>query len=186
MFLAVLVGIAPRLTILAMGGGPARLFAAVVCEEGPIFRVAYLGVVALSLTVFSPAWGQDQEPGTGELPPPPPDLPIFSGKPVTSPFEATAVQPSASRVMFEGAGPENTRIVIREMLIGPGAHMRLDALPGPALVDLRSGAGTLRVGDRSEQLQIARAISVEPGFPIELTNNGGGSLLLRLYLVETR
>jgi hypothetical protein len=113
-------------------------------------------------------------------------LPIFAGRPATHPFEAMSGQAAASRVLFEGAGPDNTQIVIREMLIGPGAHVRLDSLPGPALIDLRSGAGTLRAGDRSEQLQIAKAISVKPGIPIELTNDGDDSLMLRLYIVKTR
>jgi hypothetical protein len=147
-------------------------------------RVAYLGVVALSLAACSAAWGQDQEPGMAELPPP--DLPIFAGQPATHPFEAMSGQAAASRVLFEGAGPDNTQIVIREMLIGPGADVRLDALPGLALVDPRSGVGTLRAGDRSEQLQIGTAISVKPGIPIELTNDGDDSLMLRLYIVEAR
>jgi hypothetical protein len=95
-------------------------------------------------------------------------------------------QAAASRVLFEGAGPDNTQIVIREMLIGPGADVRLDALRGLALVDPRSGVGTLRAGDRSEQLQIGTAISVKPGIPIELTNDGDDSLMLRLYIVEAR
>jgi hypothetical protein len=148
--------------------------------------VSYLGVVALSLAVCSAAWGQDQEPGMAELPPPSPDLPIFAGQPATHPFTAISGQAAASRVLFEGAGPNNTQIVIREMLIGPGADVRLDALRGPALVDPRSGAGTLRAGDRSEQLQISTAISVEPGIPIEIKNDGDNSLMLRLYIVETR
>ena len=80
-------------------------------------RVAYLGVVALSLAACSAVWGQDQEPGMGELPPPSPDLPIFAGQPATHPFEA---------------------------------------------------------------------ISVKPGIPIELTNDGDDSLMLRLYIVEAR
>jgi hypothetical protein len=149
-------------------------------------RVSYLGVVVLSLAACCAAWGQDPGPGIGELPPPSPDLPISAGQPATHPFAAMSGQAAASRVLFEGAGPNNTEIVIREMLIGPGADVRLDALRGPALVDPRSGAGTLRAGDRSEQLQISTAISVEPGIPIEITNDGDNSLMLRLYIVETR
>lgn len=149
-------------------------------------RLARLGLLALSLAAFSVAWAQDQGPGMGELPPPSSDLPIFAAQPATHPFEAAPGQPAAMRVLFEGAGPDNTQIIIREMLIGPGADVRLDALPGSALIDPRSGSGTLRAGERTEQLEIATAVSVEPGVPIQLTNDGDNSLLLRLYIVETR
>ena len=130
-------------------------------------RFSYLGVVALSLAVCSAAWGQDQGPGVGELPPPSPDLPIYAGQPATHPFEPMSGQAAASRVLFEGAGPNNTQIVIREMLIGPGADVRLDALPGPALVDPRSGAGTLRAGDRSEQLRSQRRSPLSRAFRLK-------------------
>ena len=149
-------------------------------------RLAPLGFFALSLAAFSPAWAQDQEPGMGELPRPSADLPIFADKPVAHPFEPVSGQAAATRVLFEGAGPDNTQITIREMLIGPGAEVHLDAAPGPTLVDPRSGAGILRAGEHTEQLQIAAAISVAPGVPIQLINQGDDSLLLRLYIVETR
>jgi hypothetical protein len=122
----------------------------------------------------------------GELPPPSADLPIFAGKPVTHPFEVASGQAAATRVLFEGAGPENTQVIIREMLIGPGAETRLGALPGPALIDTRSGGGTLRAGEHSEQLQIATPLSVAPGTPIQIINDGEDSLLIRLYIVEAR
>lgn len=172
--------------MLAVVEGGARIFAVIIFEEGPIRRPAHWAVVPLLLTAVSAAWAQDQAPGLGELPPPSPDLPIFAGETTTHPFEATAGQATASRVLFEGAGPDNTQIVIREMLIGPRADVRLDGLPGAALIDTRSGGGTLRAGDRSEQLRIAAAISVEPGVPIQLRNGGDDSLLLRLYIVEAR
>ena len=147
---------------------------------------ALFGFIAVVLTTISVAWAQDQEPQTDELPPPPAGLEIFQGKPSAHPFEALPGQAAAERVLFEGAGPDNTEIIIREMLIGPGADVRLEAVPGPALIDPRSGVGTLRAGERSEQLQIASAISVAPGVPIELSNDGDDSLLVRLYIVETR
>jgi hypothetical protein len=148
--------------------------------------IALWGFFALSLAAVPVAGAQDQQPGMGELPPPASDLLIFPGKPATRPFEAVSGQAAATRVLFEGAGPDNTQIIIREMLIGPGADVRLDALPGSALIDPRSGSGTLRAGERREQLQIATAVSVEPGVPIQLINDGDDSLLLRLYIVETR
>lgn len=151
-----------------------------------MLRFAPWVFVVLSLAAFSAAWAQDQEPGMGELPPPSPDLPIFVGKPAPHPLEAVAGQAVAARVLFEGPGPDNTRITIREMLIGPGAEASLDPLPGPALIDPRSGAGTLRTSEGSQQLEIAAPVSVAQGASIQFINDGGDPLLLRLYVVETR
>ena len=142
--------------------------------------------LAASLASFAQDLSQDQDAGTGELPPPSANLPVFASQPVSRPFEAMPGQTAASRVLFEGAGPSNTQIVIREILVGPGANVRLDALPGAGLIDTRSGSGVLRAGDRLDPLHIAGPVSVPAGVPLELTNRGDDSLLLRLYLLETR
>jgi hypothetical protein len=141
-------------------------------------------IIALAFAAGGAAWGQDQEPGVGELPPPPPDLPLFAARPVARPFEQVQGQPGASRILFEGPGPDNTQVTIRELLIGPKGHLRLEALRGPALIDARSGTGRLQLGDQSALLQIATARSVAPGVPIEVSNDGDDTLVLRLYVVE--
>ena len=130
----------------------------------PMRRVAYLGVVALSLAASSAAWGQDQEPGMAELPPPSPDLPIFAGQPATHPFEAMSGQAAASRVLFEGAGPDNTQIVIREMLIG---HRTGQAdFPHPALgqdfTPLLSRATPSAVSEHSMRCRAWRSLTRVP------------------------
>ena len=56
------------------------------------------------------------------------------------------------RTIFRDQGPDNSNIEIREVIIGARALVRLDPLPGPALIDLRSGEGSLQAGDRSIQL----------------------------------
>ena len=62
--------------------------------------------------------------------------------------------------------------------------VRLDPLPGPTLVNPRSGEGTLRTGDRTVRLDIANVVSGASGVPIEFQNASEAPLVLTLYLVE--
>jgi hypothetical protein len=148
-------------------------------------RALLSAVTVLTIAACGAARGQP-EPGTGELPPPRPNAPVFAGQPIAHPFQSVAGEPAATRVLFQGPGPNNTQVTIRELLIGPKGQVHLNALPGPALIDTRSGTGSLRAGDRSGPLQIATATSVAPGVPIELRNDGEDALVLRLYVVEAR
>jgi hypothetical protein len=143
-------------------------------------------IIALTIAACGMAWGQDRERGSGELPSPSQDAPVFAGQPVAHPFEPLQGQPAATRVLFEGPGPDNTQIVIRELLIGPKGHVHLDALRGPALIEAQSGNGRLRAGERLGELQIATATSVATGMPIELSNDGDDTLVIRLSVVEAR
>jgi len=64
--------------------------------------------------------------------------------------------------------------------------VRLDPLPGPALVDLRSGEGSLQAGDRSIRLEVSNVIAVASGVPLEFRNSSDVPSVLRIYLVEVR
>jgi hypothetical protein len=90
------------------------------------------------------------------------------------------------RTILQGQGPNNSNIEIREIIIGARAFVRLDPLPGQALVDLRSGEGSLQAGDRPIQLGVSNVISVASGVPIEFRNSSDVPSVLRIYLVEVR
>jgi hypothetical protein len=148
---------------------------------------ALVETIVLLLAASGVAWGQDAtQRDTSPLPPPPPDSAVYSGRAIEHPFERIDDQAGSMRVMFEGPGPEKSQIEIREILISPKALVRIPALLGPALVDLRSGAGTLRVGDHAASLDITNPTSIAPGEPLEIQNTVDNPLLMRLYVVEAR
>jgi hypothetical protein len=90
------------------------------------------------------------------------------------------------RTIFQGQGPDNSNIEIREVIIGVRALVRLDPLSGQALVDLRSGEGSLQAGDRSLRLEVSNVRSVASGVPLEFRNSSDVPSVLRIYLVGVR
>jgi len=145
------------------------------------------GSIALVLAVSGLAFGQNgSHSDTGPLPPPPSGTAAYVGQPPTNPFESLGTQEGSMRTIFLGQGPDNSNIEIREVIIGARALVRLDPLPGQALVDLRSGEGSLQAGDRSIQLGVSNVISVASGVALEFRNSGDVPSVLRIYLVGVR
>ena len=145
------------------------------------------GSIALVLAVSGLAWGQDgSHSDTGPLPPPPPGAAAYVGRPAAIPFERLGTQDGSIRTIFQGQGPDSSNTEIREVIICARALVRLDPLPGPALVDLRSGEGSLQAGDRSIRLEVSNVIAVASGVPLEFRNSSDVPSVLRIYLVEVR
>ena len=145
------------------------------------------GSIAFVFAISGLAWGQDgAHSDTGPLPPPPPGAVAYVGRPPAIPFERLGTQDGSIRTIFQGQGPDISNIEIREVIVGARALVRLDPLPGPALIDLRSGEGSLQAGDRSIQLGVSNVISVAPGLPLDFRNSSDVPSVLRIYLVEVR
>jgi hypothetical protein len=144
------------------------------------------GSIALILGFSGLAWGQDgSHSDTGPLPPPPSDAAEFVNRRPAILFEKLGTQDGMMRTIFQGQGPDNTNVEIREVIIGARALV-LDPLPGQALVDLRSGEVSLQAGDRSVQLGISNVISVASGVPLEFRHSSDVPAVLRIYIVEVR
>jgi hypothetical protein len=145
------------------------------------------GSIALALAFTGLAEGQDGSHGnTGPLPPPPATAKVFAGAPPAIPFESIGNQAGSMRTVFKGPGPGNLEIEIRELIVGPRTMVRLEALPGPTLVNPRSGEGTLKTGDHTARLDIANVVSGTSSVPLEFQNTSDAPLVLTLYLVEAR
>jgi hypothetical protein len=94
-----------------------------------------------------------------------------------------------ARIVFEMAAPSNSHIQVRDVMLPPNAKSKLPALPGPALVEVYSGEGTMSVGEKAEKgdgLTAGNMRSVPAGQMLAFENQGALPLVLRLYVFEAK
>ena len=124
----------------------------------------------------------------GPLPPPPSGQVAFAGSTPEHSFHLEEGNVLA-RTVFEAAAPSNSHIQIRDVMLPPNAKSKLAALPGPALVEVYSGDGTMALGEkaeRSDRLTAGNMRSVPAGQVLAFDNQGALPLVLRLYVFEAK
>lgn len=142
---------------------------------------------AVALTVSGSASAQgDVDGNTGPLPPPPAGAAEYKAQAPAIPFERIGTQGGSMRTLFQGAGPGNSRVEIRELIIGPRAVVELQPPSGVALLDPRSGVGSVEAGGRAEQLSSGAVVAIASGVPLAIRNNGDAALVVKLFIVEAR
>jgi hypothetical protein len=122
---------------------------------------------------------------TGPLPSPPAGAPEYNAQAPAIPFERIGTQGGSMRTLFQGAGPGNSRVEIRELIIGPRAVVELPP-SGAALLDPRSGLGSVEAGGRTEQLSSGAVIAIAPDVPLAIRNSSEAALVVKLFIVEAR
>jgi hypothetical protein len=120
------------------------------------------------------------------LPPPPSGAPEYAAAGIATPFERIGSQAGSMRTIFRGPGPDGTTVEIREIIVAPHGSVRLDPLPGPALIDLRAGEGRALGGSPVVDLTGGASTALAAGLPLELSNSGEVPLVIRIRLVEGR
>jgi hypothetical protein len=91
------------------------------------------------------------------------------------------------RTLFQGAGPGNSRVEMRELIVGPRAVVELQPLSGAALLDPRSGTGSVKAGERTEQLSSGGGVvPIAPSVPLAILNTSDAALVVKLFILEAR
>lgn len=89
-----------------------------------------------------------------------------------------------ARTIYSTAGPANSQIEVRDFKLPPRVKTHLGALPGPGVLEVYSGHGSLSLDGKSEDLASGVIKAVPAGHALEFDNRGDFSLVLRVYLVE--
>lgn len=121
----------------------------------------------------------------GPLPPPPSDQVTFAGVAPEHPFHVAAGN-ILSRTVFQSSAPSNTQVEVRDFILPAHAKSQLAALPGPALLEVYSGEGALKLNEKSERLTAGNMRSVAAGEVLAIDNSGTLPVVLRLYLFEAK
>jgi hypothetical protein len=121
--------------------------------------------------------------GKGLLPPPPAGNLVPAGPQPRTPYEKVG-DATFARTIFQTAGPSETAISIRDVVVSPRAEGHLDATSGPSILDLLSGKGSVTAGDKTSDLDLQSPLTVAAQTAITLKNGGDTPLVVRLYITE--
>lgn len=88
-----------------------------------------------------------------------------------------------ARQRYEDHGPPGIRIEVDDLLVGPHQHVDQLRLPGPAVLEINSGAGALWIDGKEQHLQTGATVSVGAQSALDLVNATPDPLAIRAYLL---
>jgi hypothetical protein len=121
----------------------------------------------------------------GPLPSPPSGQLKFAGAWPEHPFHK---EPGNvfERTVFQTDGPNSSRIEIRDLLIPPRTKSQIAALPGPAVLELATGAATILLGEKPESMVSGAMRSLPASKTVQVENPDTHPTMLRLYVIRAR
>jgi len=150
--------------------------------------IIFLRAVTVSVAVCVTACrgrGHNAFVAHGPLPPPPSGPLKFAGSPPEHPFHKKAGN-VFERTIFQTDGPNSSRIEIRDILVPPRTKSHIGALPGPAVMELVTGAATVTLGEKQESIVGGTMQTIPGGKPFQVENPDAHPSMLRLYVIRAR
>lgn len=144
-----------------------------------IFRNASANVAVLLSAVAILAGCQTLE-GTAPLKTPEASQIKFSDYQPQKPL--TVVSPGLlARTLFVATKGPGYSVHVQELLVGPKQHARDVALPGPAVVDVHAGSGSIRLRNQLTEIQIGTHFVVGQAERFDVQNNTDAPIVMQVY-----
>jgi hypothetical protein len=138
-------------------------------------------LLAAAFAIGCAAGCQVAPSGRSPLPPPPPGPITSSGALPVHPY-AKAAGDGYARTLITAVAPGNVTTAVRNLVIRANGQSAISDLPGPGLLELVAGTGTLSVDGREFALTGDQLIQLDPLRTATLRNEGDQPLVVRLYL----
>jgi hypothetical protein len=123
---------------------------------------------------------RDAPQGGGPLPPPKAGLP--SQDRIQTPF--TEVAPGVfTRTVYRTAASPTLRVEVRDLEVAPGKRADDLAFPGGAVLEVRAGTATARIGGERRDVTAGAVLSLSQGTPLAFENRGDVTLSIRLFVI---
>ncbi len=84
----------------------------------------------------------------------------------------------------EDAGP--VLVEVWDLLVGPGKSSEPFALPGAAVITIRSGNGVMRAGDNDHEMRMGSSVSIPDGAPVSFDNSKGRTAIAAQAILVTK
>jgi len=91
-----------------------------------------------------------------------------------------------SRTVFEAEEDANLKIVIREFSFPPDRQPHTVTAPSAFLLQLLGQPGEVKIAGQPVSLRASEKTAVAANAPIEITNNGTRSVVVRMLIVEVK
>jgi hypothetical protein len=135
------------------------------------------------LCLLAPACQREAEQGGGPLPPADTSLNVRDS--IANPFEEIA--PGVfSRVLYRTPATAGPTVEVRDLELARGKAVASLRFPGAAIIEVRSGNGSLRRAAKPEQIRAGGAFGLSQGDSLQLANQDSGPMSLRVYVIGSR
>jgi mannose-6-phosphate isomerase-like protein (cupin superfamily) len=145
-----------------------------------VFSCAFLSIVCAS---GCESWFQHGGKGVGTLPQTPVSEANFSKTEPAKPFSKFA-DGLATRTLFQASDGAGTQVEVRDLLIGPGQKTESTSLPGAAVLEIRSGGGTIQIGEKQQELTSGATLSVPEKAAFTIENKSDVPMTIRVFLFK--
>jgi hypothetical protein len=140
-------------------------------------------IVGVASTVASAQELQLAPEGRGLLPEPAEMPTTLVGTSTLQPFEGDS-SGVVSRTIFETSADPDFKITIRDFAVPPDGQPHTITLPSGAYLHFFGEPGGVTIANNPTAIHMGMRIALAAGAPVEVTNNGERSLVIRALIVE--
>lgn len=148
------------------------------------FTEILAGLTLLALLTAAPACQRTPAPSPSQRPPTPPAA--LSSYSPQQPYKQF-VSGLLAQTVYVAATSGPYAVEVWDLTVGPGKRSEAATLPGAAIIEIRSGAGTVTVAGRSREVRIGATFSIGEGESFTIANRSPEeALMIRATIVRAR
>lgn len=136
----------------------------------------------ISLLLGCTQWSQRGAKGVGTLPPAAAEETRFSPYQPAHPFQQLA-KGLLGRKVFQGAAGTMGSVEVDDLLVGPRQQSERYTFKSATLFEVRSGSGTLNVGEQSQKIEPGTVVPIPAGGAFTIQNQSELPIAIRVQVL---
>lgn len=152
-----------------------------------IWKNSYSSLALSTFILLSVGCSGQVERGVALLPEPKPGQVEFSPYKSQNPLTAEGQDLQGgnvllSRTIYQAKSGVDYRIEVRDLLVGPEKSTSVLSLPGPAVLEVRSGNAVITIGSRTSELRPGRVLELPETVNFSISSGAGQPVTMRAYI----
>jgi mannose-6-phosphate isomerase-like protein (cupin superfamily) len=142
-------------------------------------------LILVTIQTGCKSWSERGAKGLGELPKASPDETKFSPYQPANPYQQLTTGLLGRKL--HATSPEAGAVIeVHDFLVGPNQRTASYTLPGPAIFEIRSGNGLLKLGDKSQQIQTGMVLPLPAAQPFTIENQSEVPIGIRVEILGSK